>query len=82
VLHSIDEILTVVMCGIRAGEKTIHGIYLFSKIKEKWLKSKIGLKLLNRIPSHRAVRFSSWHKTIHFASEYLTCCFEKRSREL
>ena len=34
VLHSSKEILTVVMCGVSAGENTVHGIYAFSKIKE------------------------------------------------
>lgn len=33
--HSIDEILTIVMCGVSAGESAIHGIYAFSEIKEK-----------------------------------------------
>ena len=47
VLHSIDEILTVVMCGVCAGENTIHGIYVFSEIKENWLREKVGLKLPN-----------------------------------
>lgn len=42
VLHSIDEILTIVMCGVRAGELTIHGIYAFSTIKESWLKQNGG----------------------------------------
>ena len=45
--HSIDEILTVVMCGVSAGESAIHGIYAFSEIKEK----KVGLKLPNGLPS-------------------------------
>lgn len=35
VRHSIDEILTIVMCGVSAGESAIHGIYAFSEIKEK-----------------------------------------------
>lgn len=45
VLHSIEQILTVVMCGVIAGENTIHGIYTFSQIKEKWLREKVELKL-------------------------------------
>ncbi|MDO5773464.1 MAG: hypothetical protein Q4P16_04045 [Spirochaetales bacterium] len=32
VLHIIDEILTIVMCGVSAGELTIHGIHAFSTI--------------------------------------------------
>lgn len=56
VLHSIDEILTIVMCGVSAGELTIHGIYAFSTIKEKWLKEKVGLKLPNGLPSYDTIR--------------------------
>lgn len=56
VLHSIDEILTVVMCGVSAGENTIHGIYAFSQIKENWLKEKVGLKLANGLPSYDTIR--------------------------
>lgn len=51
VRHSIDEILTVVMCGVSAGESTIHGIYAFSEIKENRLPEKVGLKLPNGLPS-------------------------------
>ncbi|MBQ9206346.1 MAG: ISAs1 family transposase [Treponema sp.] len=56
VLHSIDEILTVVMCGVSAGENTIHGIYAFSEIKERWLREKVGLKLPNGLPSYDTIR--------------------------
>ena len=56
VLHSIDEILTVVMCGVSAGESTIHGIYAFSEIKENWLREKVGLKLPNGLPSYDTIR--------------------------
>lgn len=56
VLHSIDEILTIVMCGVSAGELTVHGIYAFSTIKESWLKEKVGLKLENGLPSYDTIR--------------------------
>lgn len=56
VLHRIDEILTVVMCGVSAGESTIHGIYTFSQIKEDWLREKVGLKLPNGLPSYDTIR--------------------------
>ncbi|MBR1871022.1 MAG: transposase family protein, partial [Kiritimatiellae bacterium] len=43
--HSLNEILTVVMCGVSAGERSIHGICAFARIKETWLRNEIGLKL-------------------------------------
>ena len=56
VRHSIDEILTVVMCGVSAGESAIHGIYAFSEIKENRLPEKVGLKLPNGLPSYDPIR--------------------------
>jgi transposase DDE domain len=56
VLHNIDEILTIVMSGISAGENTIHGIYAFSKIKEQWLREKVRLKLPHGLPSYDTIR--------------------------
>lgn len=56
VLHSIDEILTVVMCGVSAGENTVHGIYAFAEIKEGWLKEKVGLRLPNGLPSYDTIK--------------------------
>jgi len=58
VLHSIDEILTVVMCGISAWESTIHGICAFSEIKENWGCEKVGLKLPNGLPSYDTIRLT------------------------
>jgi hypothetical protein len=44
------------MCGVSAGEKTIHGIYMFAKIKEKWLKGEAGLELPDGLPSYDTIR--------------------------
>ena len=51
VKHSISEILTVVMCGVSAGERSIYGIREFARLKEQWLRNVIGLKLRKR--NHR-----------------------------
>ena len=57
VKHSVSEILTVVMCGVsageRAGERSIYGIREFARLKEQWLRDVIGLKLPNGLPSYR-----------------------------
>ena len=56
VKHSISEILTVVMCGVSAGERSIYGIRAFARLKEQWLRKVIGLKLPNGLPSYDTVR--------------------------
>ena len=56
VKHSISEILTVVMCGVSAGERSIYGIREFARLKEQWLRNVIGLKLPNGLPSYDTVR--------------------------
>ncbi|MGP1475460.1 MAG: transposase family protein, partial [Treponema sp.] len=37
VKHSISEILTVVMCGVSAGERSIYGIRSLSGKVCKWI---------------------------------------------
>ena len=54
--HSVGEILTVVMCGISAGERSIYGILGLARLKEQWLRDVIALKLLNGLPSYDTVR--------------------------
>lgn len=56
VMHSMTEIMMVVMCGVSAGEMTVHGIYTFSKIKENWLKKATNLKFPNGLPSYDTIR--------------------------
>jgi len=56
IMHSMTEIMTVVMCGVSAGEMTVHGIYTFAKIKEGWLKKSTGLKFPNGLPSYDTIR--------------------------
>ena len=56
VKHSVSEILTVVMCGVSAGERSIYGIREFARLKEQWLRDVIGLKLPNGLPSYDTVR--------------------------
>lgn len=56
VKHSVSEILTVVMCGVSAGERSIYGIREFAWLKEQWLRDVIGLKLPNGLPSYDTVR--------------------------
>ena len=51
VKHSISEILTVVMCGVSAGDRSLYGIREFARLKEQWLRNVIGLKLRKR--NHR-----------------------------
>lgn len=45
VKHSVSEILTVVMCGVSAGERSSYGIREFARLKEHLLKDAVGLKL-------------------------------------
>ncbi|WP_024467922.1 transposase family protein, partial [Treponema pedis] len=52
VKHSLTEILTVVMCGVSAGEMSIYGIREFARLKESWLKKEVGLQLPNGLPSY------------------------------
>lgn len=54
--HSLGEILTVVMCGVSAGERTVHGICAFARIKERWLREEVGLPLPHGLPSYDTVR--------------------------
>ena len=56
VKHSVSEILTVVMCGVSAGERSIYGIREFARLKEQWLKDVIGLKLPAGLPSYDTIR--------------------------
>ena len=50
VKHSVSEILTVVMCGVSAGERSIYGIREFARLKEQWLRNVIGLmQQLNKV---------------------------------
>ncbi len=56
VKHSLTEILTVVMCGVSAGEMSIYGIREFARLKESWLKKEVGLQLPNGLPSYDTVR--------------------------
>nr|WP_314991883.1 ISAs1 family transposase [uncultured Treponema sp.] len=56
VKHSVSELLTVAMCGVSAGERSIYGIREFARRKEQWLKDVIGLKLPAGIPSYDTVR--------------------------
>ena len=48
----MSEILTVVMCGVSAGERSIYGIREFARLKEQWLRDVIGLKLPAGLPSY------------------------------
>ena len=54
--HSLGEILTVVMCGVSAGEWTVHGICAFARIKERWLREEVGFPLPHGLPSYNTVR--------------------------
>ena len=56
VKHTVSEILTVVMCGVSAGERSIYGIREFARLKEGWLHEVIGLELPNGLPSYDTVR--------------------------
>lgn len=56
VLHSIDEILWIVICEVSVGENTIHGIHAFAEIKENWQKEKVGLKFPNGLPSYDMIK--------------------------
>ena len=52
----MTEILTVVMCGVSAGEMSIYGIREFARLKESWLKEVVGLQLPNGLPSYDTLR--------------------------
>ena len=56
VKHSLTEILTVVMCGVSAAEKSIYGIREFARLKESWLKEVVGLQLPHGLLSYDTVR--------------------------
>ena len=56
VLHSMTEIMMVVMCGVSAGEMTVHGIHAFAEIKKEWLKKATGLTFENGLPSYDTIR--------------------------
>jgi len=49
-LHSLDEILTIGLCGVICGAESWTEVAQFGRIKEPWLRS--FLKLPNGIPSH------------------------------
>lgn len=55
--HSLDEILTVVMCGVGAGERSIRGICAFAQIKKAWLRDGGSrLTLPHNLPSYDVIR--------------------------
>ena len=52
VLHNFAEIVMMVVCAVIAGCDVWEDIADYCRVKEQWLRERIGLKLENGIPSH------------------------------
>ena len=52
VMHNFAEIVMMVVCGVIAGCDVWEDIVDYCRVKEQWLRERIGLKLENGIPSH------------------------------
>ena len=52
VLHNFTEIVMMVICAVIAGCDVWEDIADYCRVKEGWLRERIGLKLENGIPSH------------------------------
>ena len=52
ILHNFAEIVMMVVCAVIAGCDVWEDIADYCRVKEKWLRERIGLKLRNGIPSH------------------------------
>lgn len=52
VLHNFTEIVTMVVCAVIAGCDVREDIADYCRVKEQWLRERIGLKLENGVPSH------------------------------
>ena len=52
VLHNFTEIVMMVICAVIAGCDVWEDIADYCRVKERWLRERIGLKLENGIPSH------------------------------
>ena len=52
VLHNFTEIVTMVVCAVIAGCDVWEDIADYCRVKEQWLRERIGLKLENGVPSH------------------------------
>ena len=52
------EYLFAILLSIKGSfnERWVHGIYAFSKIKESWLREKVGLELPSGLPSYDTIR--------------------------
>ena len=52
VMHNMVEIIVMVVCAVIAGCDVWEDIADFCRVKEEWLREKLGLELKNGIPSH------------------------------
>jgi len=52
ILHSLHEIIVMVICAVVAGSEAWYQIEHYCQSKEKWFRKKLKLKLANGIPSH------------------------------
>lgn len=52
VMHNFAEIVMMVVCAVIAGCDVWEDIADYCRVKEEWLRERIGLKLENGIPSH------------------------------
>lgn len=52
VLHSFTETIMLVICAAAAGCDVWEDIADYCRVKEEWFREKLGLKLINGIPSH------------------------------
>ena len=83
VRHNLLEIVLMTICAIIAGCDAWEDIADFCRVKESWLRERLGLKLENGIPSHDTFsrvwsmiepeelnrRFKQWVGTISEATE-------------
>ena len=52
VMHDFAETIMIVICAVIAGCDVWEDIADYCRVKEGWLRERIGLKLENGIPSH------------------------------
>lgn len=52
VMHNMVETIVMVVCAVIAGCDVWEDIADFCRVKEEWLREKVGLELKNGIPSH------------------------------
>src|SRR5215212_5632407 len=55
-LHGLLDILVVSLCAVLCGAEGWEDIEEFGRVKQTWLRERLGLALTNGIPSHDTFR--------------------------